>query len=311
MSSILVIGASGFLGRHLALGLLGDGHTVRCLARNLSRVEDLAKAGCEVVLGDMSDLASVQKAMESVHAAYISVHTLSPQPGSKTGQGFIDVEMSGLQNIVAAGRAQGVSRLIYVTFLGAKPDAPSAWVRGRWKAEQFLLQSGLDVTVIRPGQIVGEGGRGFDMMMSQARKSIAITMGNGSSKFRNIALDDLTYYLVGVLNDPRAFGQCYDVGGDEVLTNDEMIDVAAEALGRRHPVKISLPVTLLRPLTPLIERVSKVPNGAVRGILDSLKSDAIGDPLPIRKILPRPPLRYREAVANALNGSSAIHSKEK
>ncbi len=258
----------------------------------------------------MSDLTSVQRAMESVHAAYISVHTLSPQPGSKTGQDFMDVEMNGLQNIVAAGRAQGVGRLIYVTFLGAKPDSPSAWVRGRWRAEQFLLQSGLDVTVIRPGQIVGRGGRGFDMMMSQARKSIAITMGNGSSKFRNIALDDLTYYLVGVLNDPRAFGQCYDVGVDEVLTNDEMIDVAAEALGRRHPAKISLPVTLLRPLTPLIERMSNVPNGAIRGILDSLKLDAIGDPLPIRQILPRPLLRYREAVARAINSSSAIHSEE-
>ena len=310
MSKILVIGASGFLGRHLALALLGDRHTVRCLARNPSRAEDLAKAGCEVVQGDMTDLASVQKAMESVQAAYISVHTLSPQPGSKTGQGFMDVEMNGLRNIVVACRAQGVGRLVYVTFMGANPNAPSAWVRGRWEAEQFLLKSGLDVTVIRPGQIVGGGGRGFDMMISQARKSIAFTMGNGASKFRNIALDDLTYYLVGVLNDPRAFGQCYDVGGDEVLTNNQMIDVAAEALGRHHPVKISLPVRLLRPLAPLIERLSKVPNGAMRGILDSLKLDAIGDPLPIRKILPRPPLRYREAVAQALSSFSAAPSRQ-
>lgn len=303
MSRILVIGASGFVGKRLALGLLQDGHSVRCLARNPSRVEDLAKAGGEVVQGDMTDLPSVQRAMESIEAAYISVHTLSPQSSTTADQGFMEVEWNGLQNIVTASRAQGVHRLVYVTFLGMKQDAPSAWARERWKAEQFLLKSGLDVTVIRPGQIVGVGGRGFDMMLSQASKSFALTMGNGGSKWRNIAVDDLVYYLIGVLNEPRAYGQIFDVGCDDVLTNDQMIDMTAEILGRKHPTKISLPITLLRPFAPLIERMTKSPKGAIKGIFDSLKSDAVGDPTPIRKILPRPPLPYRQAVERALNQS--------
>lgn len=101
-------------------------------------------------------------------------------------------------------------------------------------------------------------------------------MGNGNSKYRNIALDDLTYYLSGVLNDARAYGHCYDVGSDDVLTNNQMIDVAADVLSRRHPMKLSLPISLLRALAPLIERASKVPEGAMRGMVDSLKLDAIG-----------------------------------
>ncbi len=261
----------------------------------------MAKSGCQIVQGDISDLASMQQAVESVQAAYISVHTLSPQHANTAGQGFMEIEMNGLQNIVKACQECGVKRLIYVTSLGIAPDASNTWVRERWKTEQFLLHSGLDVTVIRPGQIVGVGGRGFDMMVSQAKKPVSMNLfGSGSQKMRNIAVDDLVYYLVGVFNDPRTFGQCYDVGCDDLLTNNQMIDVTAEILGRRHPLKLDVPRSLLRALAPLIERAGKLPKGSIKGVLDGSVTDLNGDPLPIRAILPRPPLPYRQAVKRAL-----------
>ena len=138
------------------------------------------------------------------------------------------------------------------------------------------------------------------MMVSQARKSTAIIMGSGRGKFRNIAVEDLVYYLVGVLNDPRANGQCYDVGSDDVLTNEQMIDMTAEILGRRPPNKIHIPQALLGVLAPVIDRLSKLPKGAMKGLVDSMKTDAVGDPMPIRRILPRSPLPYRQAVERAL-----------
>jgi len=163
-----------------------------------------------------------------------------------------------------------------------------------------LLQSGLDVTVIRPGMIVGVGGQGFDMLVSNAKRRISIVIGSGQQRFRPIALDDLVYDLVGVLNDPRAHGQCYDVGCDDILTTDQMIDLAAEVLGRNHPRKLHIPQLLLGALAPLIERVAKFPKGAITGLLDGMKTDLIGDPTPIRTLLPRQPLSYREAVEHAL-----------
>jgi hypothetical protein len=75
-----------------------------------------------------------------------------------------------------------------------------------------------------------------------------------------------------------------------ILTNDQMIDIAAEVLGRHHPIKIDVPRKLLSTLAPLIERVSKFPEGSIKGFLDSMKVDAIGDPMPIRTILPGLPL---------------------
>ena len=299
MSHILVIGASGFVGRPLVKALLADGFAVRCLARNPAKVADLAALGCEVVQGDVSDPASVQRAFDAVDAAYISIHTLSPQQAAP-GQGFMDVERYGLQNIVLACRTHGVKRLIYLTSLGNTPDARSEWGRERWRTEQYLLSSGLDVTVIQPGQIVGVGGQGFNMMVSQAGRSPTLTIASKTQKWRNIALDDLIYYLVGVLDEARTYGQSYEVGSDDVLTHDQMMDVAAEVLGRRHPVKVHLPVALLGGLAPLVERVGKLPRGAINGLLDGT-DDMVGDPTPIRQILPRAPLTYRQAVERALN----------
>ena len=300
MKKVLVIGASGFVGRYLAKALLADGYGVRCLARTPAKVSDLAALGCEIVQGDISDAASMERALDGVEAAYITIHTLSPQRASTAGQGFMAVEMRGLENIVAACRTHGVRRLIYLTSLGNGPDSPSEWGRERWKTEQFLLQSGLEVTVIQPGQIVGVGGTGFNMMLSQAKRSPAVMLANGNQRWRNIAVDDLVYYLVGVLNDPQAYGQRLEVGGEEILTNDQMLDIAADALGRPHPTKIHLPRGLMGALSPIIERFGKLPKGSFKGLIDSMNGDMIGDPSPIRAILPRPPLSYRQAVEKAL-----------
>lgn len=299
MSTILVVGASGFVGRRVAQALLAGGHAVRCLARDPAKVQDLATLGCEVIKGDISDLELMKRALASVQAVYIAIHTLSPQPANTADQRFMAVELNGLQNIVTACQAHGARRLIYVTSLGITADASSEWLRERWRAEQFLLGSGLDVTVIRPGMIVGVGGRGFGMVGSQAKKSVAVGLG-GRQKMRSIAIDDLIYYLVSVLDDPRAYGQCYDLGNDDVLTNSEMIDAAAEVLGRRHPTKLKIPPTLLGALAPFIERMGKLPRGAIKGLVDSLKADASGDPTPIRSILPRALLSFREAAERAL-----------
>jgi uncharacterized protein YbjT (DUF2867 family) len=296
MEKILVIGASGFVGRHIVEGLLADGYAVRCLSRDPARVENLARLGCEIVKGDMSDLASMQQALDSVSAVYVSINTIVPQPGNKAGLRFMEVEKAGLQNIVTACKQHGVRRLIYVTSLGIGPESTIEWTRERWKIQQSLLKSGLDVTVIQPGMICGAGGRGFGMVTSQARRSYAVTLGGGRHKMRSIALGDLIYYLVGVLKEPRAYGQCYDVGCDDTFTIREMIDIAADVFGRRPPRKISIPLGLLSALAPIVEGMSAIPKGAIRGIVDGMKFDAVGDPSAIRMILPRPLLSFRQSV---------------
>lgn len=302
MGTILVLGASGFIGGQLTRALLAEGRAIRCLSRDPARLRELAAEGCEVAEGDIADLPSLRRALDAVEVVYVAIHTLSPQGAGAADRRFMAVELDGLRNIVSACRENGVRRLIYVTSLGVAADAASEWLRERWRAEQALLESGLEVTLIRPGMIVGAGGRGFAMLASQARRPVAVFLG-GRQRLRTIAIADLTYYLVGVLHDPRAYGQRYDVGNDDILTNSQVIDAAAAILGRRRPRKLPIPPALLRALAPLIERAGKLPQGSFTGFLDSLAADGSGDPAPIRSLLPRTLLSYRQAAERALAGN--------
>jgi len=300
MKKILVIGASGFIGGYLTNQLVSEGYTVRCLARNPDKLTELANRGCEITKGDFTDPRSVQHALESMDAVYVSIHTLAPQQKNTAEQGFMDIEMNAIQNIVEGCRMHKVNRLVYITSLGVTAEAKDTWTSGRWKIQQYLLNSGLNVTVIQPGMIVGIGGQGFNMVLANAKKSTSFVIGNGLNKFRSIAIDDLVYNLIGVLNEPEAYGQCYEVGSDDILTGDQLIDEAADVVGHSHPKKIHISLGLLRFAAPLIELIVKSPKGAIKGALEGLGADLIGDPSAIRKLLPRKPLSYKQAVAQAL-----------
>jgi len=138
MKKILVIGASGFVGGYLTRQLVAEGFSVRCLVRNPEKVKDLAAVGCEIVKGDLSDALSVQSALDSVDAVYVSIHTLAPQQKDTADMGFMEIEMRGLKNIVEGSRVQGVRRLIYVTSLGISAASKDAWTCGRWNTQQYL-----------------------------------------------------------------------------------------------------------------------------------------------------------------------------
>ena len=298
---VLVAGATGFVGRRLVAALIASGRHVRVLARDPRRAADLAGERVEILAGDMLDRDAVGRAVESSSAVFVCVHTLSPQQANDGTSDFVDIEEAGLTNIVDACRAHDVRRVLYLTSIGVAPDGGSTWLRGRWRTERLLLDSGLEATVLRPGMIVGRGGDGFGMVERGARRRVAVVLPTREQRFRTIAVDDLAGELVELLDDARSHGQVYDVGSDDVLTVDQMIDLAAEYLGRPHPIKIHLPRSLIARLAPVIERAPHLPRGAIGGLVgDGSSADMVGDPLPIRTLLSHPPRPYRVAMADAL-----------
>jgi len=308
MKTILVIGASGFIGGRVTKALLADGRSVRCLARDPAKLADLAGLGCEIVKGDMSDLESLRRALNSVSAVYVAIHTLSPQPASKAGDRFMAVELDGLSNIVEACREQGTPRLIYVTSLGTDANSRSEWLRERARAEQMVLTSGLHTTVIRPGMIVGTGGRGFETLVKHAQKTFAIGLG-GDRAIRTISVNDLVGYLVALLEMPESYGNAYDVGNEDVLSNREMTAVIAGLLGRKPPTRLSIPRSHLALFAPLIERMGKWPRASVRGFLDTSEANMVGDTEPIRAIVPRKLATFREAAKATFHDAGIIVAK--
>lgn len=229
---VLVIGATGFVGGRVVAALRVRGRTVRCLARSPQKAQSLVADGVTVMPGDMLDQGAVDRAVEGVSAIVVCVHTLSPQGSASRGEGFMDVEAEGLRHVVAACMKFGVTRVLYVTSIGVAEHAASRWLRGRWQIEQALFRSGLDVTVVRPGMIVGRGGQGFGVVARGATKGLAMAIAGPRQKFRTIAVDDLAADLVDLMDLPGAAGHVYEVGSDDVLTMKEMTAMAAESIGR-------------------------------------------------------------------------------
>lgn len=298
---VLVIGATGFLGQRVVAALRADGRRVRCLARARRRASGLEGEGVEVVQGDMLHAGEVSTAVAGVGAVIVCVHTLSPQGPGTTGQHFMDVEARGLRHVVAACQEHDVRRVLYVTSIGVAEDAASSWLRGRWVTEQALLGSGLDVTVLRPGMIVGRGGDGFSIVVRGATRRLAVAIGSPRLRFRTIAVDDLARDIVDLVERPEAMGKSFEVGSDDVLTMRQMMAVAAASIGRRPASTLFIPAGLVRLLGPLIDRLARVPRGAIGGFVgDGPPSDLVGDPSAVRAVLGRADRPYRDAIAGQL-----------
>jgi uncharacterized protein YbjT (DUF2867 family) len=296
-TSILVIGATGFLGRRVVAAGLAEGRTVRAMARQPAAAADLGEAGAEVVQGDLLDLAAVGRAVDGMDAVVVCVHTISRQTTADKAQGFMDVEATGLRNVIAACRAHGVRRVMYVTSIGVGEHAASSWLRGRWQTEQELLTSGLDATIVRPGMIVGRGGDGFSIVARGGTRRFAMAIGNSKQRFRTISADDLAHDMLDLIDKPEAVGREFEVGSDDVLTMREMMAIVAGSRARRPARTLFVRAGFIRAVAPLAERLAGVPRGALRGFVgDGPQADMAGDPRAVREVLHRTDRPFREAI---------------
>ncbi len=298
---VLVIGATGFVGARVVETLRVRGRGVRCLARSPRKAVNLVADGVTVVPGDMLDPEAVDRAVEGTSAVVVCVHTISPQGSAGRGQGFMDLEAEGLRHVVSACQRYGVIRVVYVTSIGVAEHATSSWLRGRWQTEQALFRSGLDVTVVRPGMIVGRGGQGFGVVARGATRGLTLAMAGPRQRFRTIAVDDLAADLVDLMDLPDAVGHAFEVGSDDVLTMKEMATMAAASIGRKPGVILFIPAGLLRLVAPLVERVGKVPRGAISGFAgEGAREDATGDPAASRTVLGRTDRPFLKAIDGQL-----------
>ncbi|MBC8090463.1 MAG: NAD(P)H-binding protein [Pseudonocardia sp.] len=298
---VLVIGATGFLGRRVVAALVNDGRRVRAMARTPQRAQDLAGASVEIVEGDFLDAASTAAAVDGVAAVVVCVHTISQQPAGGDDRDYMDVEAAGIGNVIAACAAHDVHRVLYVTSIGVAADAASSWLRGRFRTEKALLSSGLQATVLRPGMIVGRGGDGFGIVARGATRRFAVAVGSPRQRFRTVAVDDLARDLVDLLGEPAAVGRTFEAGSEDVLTIRQMTAEGARSVGRRPGRTVFVPTFAVRLLAPLVERLARLPRGAISGFVgEGPQQDMVGDPTALRAVLGRIDRPFAEAVAGQI-----------
>lgn len=287
---VLVAGASGFVGSRLCAALTAAGHQVRAMTRR----PDAYRGVGEAVYGDVHDAASLGNALDGCRAAYYLVHSLDSK----------DFERLDAEAARAFGRAAsetGVQQIIYLGGLGNEADQLSSHLRSRREVEGLLGSSGTPVTVLRAGIIVGRGGISWEMTRQLVDHLPAmVTPRWVRTRTQPIAVADVVRYLVGVLDEPRAKGQVFEIGGPEVLQYASMLRRVARI--KKRPLLI-VPVPLLTPAlsSRWLALVTDVDTQTGRSLVDSMTNEVVVRDDSITSIVPFETMGYDEAVRAALS----------
>lgn len=268
---ILLTGGTGFVGSHLARRLAVSGEKVRCLLRQASpRFERIKGLDVEIANGDVTDAPSLPPALEGVETV-IHLVAIIREVGGAT---FESVNYGGTKNLLEACRRAGVRRFIYMSNIGAGPDARFSFLYSKWKAEEEVRRSGLNYTVFRSSIIFGEGDEFINRLAGIVRKSpVAPVVGSGRSLFQPIWVEDAVTCFLKALQDSSTIGQAIPIGGPEHLSIKEIIRLIVQTLGVRR-LLVPMPIFIMYPVAFLGEAL--LPNPPVtRGQLTQLALDNI------------------------------------
>ena len=290
MATVLVTGATGFIGRRLVPALLDAGHDVRAMTRHPETYDGPGEA----VGADVMDADSLRPALEGVDVAVYLVHSLDDPD-------FERKDAEAARNFSAAAAAAGVRQIVYMGGLGDDEQDLSAHLRSRREVEELLGADGVPVTVMRAAIVVGHGGISWEITRQLVKNLPAMVVPRWvATRTQPISIDDVVRYLAGVVDHPDAIGRVFEIGGSEQLTYKEMLAIANDVAGSRP-----LPIVVVPMLTPRLSSywlalVTDVDVTTGRNLIDSMSTEVVVTDTSIREVVPGEPLSYRESVRRAL-----------
>ncbi|ANH37560.1 hypothetical protein I601_1118 [Nocardioides dokdonensis FR1436] len=288
--TVLVTGATGFVGRRLVPALIDAGHEVRAMTR---RPEQYDGPG-EPVHGDVDDPGTLGEPLSGVDVAIYLVHALDDND-------FERKDAAAAKAFALAAAASGVRQIVYLGGLGKDGTDLSPHLRSRREVESLLGTSGVPVTVLRAAIVVGAGGISWEMTRQLVKNLPAMVVPKwAATRTQPIAVDDVVRYIVGVTGLEDSYDRVLEIGGADQLSYIGMMQEAGEVmLGRRIPV-LKLPVGTPVLSSWWIKLVTGVDTTTAGNLIESMGTEVVQTDYAIRDLVPGEPLTYAEAVRRAL-----------
>lgn len=244
-AKILVVGGSGFVGRHLVAALAAAGTEVTVPTRRRERAKHLILLPTvEVVEADVGEGNALARLVPGHDAVINLVGVLHSRRGRRDERGpnqygpdFARAHVELPQAIVAACRAAGVKRLLHMSALGASREAPSEYLRSKAVGEESVLAADdLAVTVFRPSVIFGPDDRFLNLFAKLAAVLPVLAVACPQARFQPVYVGDVVRVFVAALARPEAAGRRYELCGPRVYTLAELVKYVCAVTGRRRLV---------------------------------------------------------------------------
>jgi uncharacterized protein YbjT (DUF2867 family) len=299
---VLILGATGFVGRRLLTELLKKGVKVRLFVRDPSKLPDIfPDAGVEVAKGDLLTGEGLEKALKGVRVAYYLVHSMGGRSIFKNKE-YAEKDKKAAENFVMSADAGGLARIIYLGALGERGDELSEHLKSRAEIATILSSGRAAATILRAAIIIGAGGASFEMLRYLVeRLPVMVCPKWIDTRIQPIALTDVLQYLVGCLFNQETAGMSYDIGGPEILTYREMMQQYAGARGL--PQRLIFRVPLLTPLLSSywVDLMTPVPSGIAHPLIEGLKNEVVCRENKIEQLIPIQKTPFKEGVKTAFS----------
>lgn len=270
MPHALVLGGTGFVGRHVCEKLQRAGWSVTVPTRraaNAAAVQHLPRL--TVIEADVHDPATLARLLPGHDAV---VNLVAILHGSEAAFERTHVELP--RQIAAACLASGVRRLVHISALGVAEDGPAMYQRSKARGEALLrATAGLDLTVLRPSVIFGAGDRFLNLFAQLQAVFPVMPLAGAAARFQPVWVEDVASAVVSCLQDAATVGQTFDCAGPDVLTLTELVRLAGRHGSRARPVW-PLPMALGR-LQALVMELAPGEPLMSRDNLDAMRVDNV------------------------------------
>lgn len=228
--TILLTGATGYVGGRLLPLLENEPVVMRCLARNPDKLRSSVAESGQIVQGDVLERASLDTALEGVQTAYYLVHLMS---GSHD---FEQEDRQAALNFADAAKKAGVKRIIYLGGLGDDADPKlSPHLRSRHEVGEILRDSGVETIEFRAGMVIGAGSLSYQLMKSLTdRLPVMLCPRWLTTPTQPIAVQDVVNYLLAAKDLPQGESCIFEIGSPDVLTYGDLIREYARQQGLRR-----------------------------------------------------------------------------
>lgn len=293
--TILLTGATGYIGNKLLPVLLSEGHRVICCVRDRARFDTSIynTDQLDVIEVDFLERESIAHIPEHIDAAYYLIHSMSTKAGN-----FEELEKISARNFRDRIEETRAKQVIYLSGI-VNEEALSKHLSSRKAVEHILSEGTFHLTTLRAGIILGSGSASFEIIRDLVEKlPVMIAPRWLNTLSQPIAIQNVIQYLKGVLLMEASFDQSFDIGGPEVLTYKEMLLKFAKVRHLRRRIGV-VPLMTPRLSSYWLYFITSTPYKLAVNLVDSMKVEVVCKNDNIKELLQLELLTFEEAVEEA------------